>query len=361
MASFPAPADRSHFHFAIICALRCEFNAILLLVDQLWDDGSDRYGRAGGDHNHYTTGRIKNHNVVLVLLPGIGSNTAAAAASSLRSSYPNIKLAILVGICGGIPHIEGHDTLLGDVVVSTTIMQYDNGRQYPGQFVPRRNIEDSLGRANSDIRGLLQGCQTHHAMKWLQRKASKYLRDLQDAAIKKQYPADYRYPGMSQNTLYPPTYIHKHRDTCALCATDAFCESASKALCGETKCDSSEIVARDRVLENNIFSPEIFIGWVGSGNTVMKSGEDRDRIAAENNIIAFEMEGAGAWDEVPSIVVKGISDYADSHKNKEWQNFAAATSACVAKAILRRYPISDEQRASTQSNAVFTSYSCAVD
>ncbi len=28
------------------------------------------------------------------------------------------------------------------------------------------------------------------------------------------------------------------------------------------------------------------------------------------------MEGAGVWDEVPYIVIKGICDYADSHKNK---------------------------------------------
>ena len=66
----------------------------------------------------------------------------------------------------------------------------------------------------------------------------------------------------------------------------------------------------------------------------MKSGADRDRIA-------FEMEGAGAWDQIPCIVMKGICDYGDSHKNKGWQAFAAATAASVAKAILGRYAVSD--------------------
>jgi nucleoside phosphorylase len=66
----------------------------------------------------------------------------------------------------------------------------------------------------------------------------------------------------------------------------------------------------------------------------MKAGEDRDDIAKENGAIAFEMEGAAVWDEVPCIVVKGICDYADSHKNKRWQNFAAATAAAAMKAIL---------------------------
>ncbi|KAH7302946.1 hypothetical protein B0I35DRAFT_341256, partial [Stachybotrys elegans] len=66
----------------------------------------------------------------------------------------------------------------------------------------------------------------------------------------------------------------------------------------------------------------------------MKSGEDRDRIAAEHDLTAFEMEGAGAWDEVPCIVIKGICGYADSHKDKAWQGFAAAVAASVAKVIL---------------------------
>jgi hypothetical protein len=73
----------------------------------------------------------------------------------------------------------------------------------------------------------------------------------------------------------------------------------------------------------------------------MKSAKDRDRIASLHNLAAFEMEGAGAWDEVPCLVVKGVCDYADSHKNKQWQDFAAATAACVMKAILDRYVVAE--------------------
>lgn len=46
------------------------------------------------------------------------------------------------------------------------------------------------------------------------------------------------------------------------------------------------------------------------------------------------MEGAGVWDTIPSIIVKSVCDYADSHKNKEWQSFAAASAASATKAIL---------------------------
>ncbi|SCO47763.1 uncharacterized protein FFMR_08831 [Fusarium fujikuroi] len=66
----------------------------------------------------------------------------------------------------------------------------------------------------------------------------------------------------------------------------------------------------------------------------MKSGEDRNRIAAAEGIIAFKIEGAGVWDVFPSIVIKGACNYADSHKSKAWQRYSAATAAACAKAFL---------------------------
>lgn len=45
---------------------------------------------------------------------------------------------------------------------------------------------------------------------------------------------------------------------------------------------------------------------------------------------------------MPCIVVKGMCDYADSHKHKGWQYFAAATAASASKAILERYIRTDK-------------------
>jgi nucleoside phosphorylase len=66
----------------------------------------------------------------------------------------------------------------------------------------------------------------------------------------------------------------------------------------------------------------------------MKSGQHRDEIARIEKVIGFEMEGAGVWDNILCIIIKGVCDYADSHKNKLWQAYAAATGASVAKALL---------------------------
>ncbi|KAK4039162.1 hypothetical protein C8A01DRAFT_16801, partial [Parachaetomium inaequale] len=90
-----------------------------------------------------------------------------------------------------------------------------------------------------------------------------------------------------------------------------------------------------------------------SGDAVMRSSEYRDQIASEHNVIAFEMEGAGVWDEIPCIVIKGICDYADSYKSKVWQPFAAATAAAVAKAILERYTPTDKRHSTVRNTGKF--------
>src|SRR5690349_5173229 len=100
MHTVQPPASRKDFRVAIVCALPREADAVTLLFDHFWDDGRDRYGRADGDTNTYMTGRIGEHNVVLVILPNMGTAGAAAVTASLRSSYTGLKLAIIVGVCG---------------------------------------------------------------------------------------------------------------------------------------------------------------------------------------------------------------------------------------------------------------------
>jgi nucleoside phosphorylase len=78
----------------------------------------------------------------------------------------------------------------------------------------------------------------------------------------------------------------------------------------------------------------IHIGPVASANMVMKSGQHRDKIVRREKVIGFEMNGAGIWDNIPCIIIKGVCDYADSHKSKLWQAYAAATGASVAKSFL---------------------------
>ncbi|KAK1237850.1 hypothetical protein MKX08_002429 [Trichoderma sp. CBMAI-0020] len=361
MAQFTQPTGRDEFHVAIICALPSEADAVTLLFDQFWDEDGDPFGRASGDNNSYITGRLGKHNVVLAVLPGMGTNSAASATANLRSSYGSLRLVFLVGICGGVPNIEGNDVFLGDVVVSKAIIQYDFGRQYPGHFEVKNTVEDSLGRANRDIRGLLAVFETERMRDILQDKSAAYLKQLQSAdakaASKKRQRTKYQYPGITENKLYLPRYVHRHLKQCDICSgLDSTCDLAAKTSCVDLGCEENMLVQRD-MFEGDFIS-NIFIGRIGSGNIVMKSGEIRDWIARKYNLIAFEMEGAGAWDEVPCLVVKGVCDYADSHKNKLWQNFAAATAASVMRAILDRYIVTDavQRPGAAQNNGGAVSY-----
>ncbi|UKZ79399.1 hypothetical protein TrVFT333_007152 [Trichoderma virens FT-333] len=355
------PTSRDEFEIAIICALPLEYNAVSLLFDQFWDENGDPYGRAIGDTNTYTTGRMGNFDVVLVLLPEMGEVSAASATASLRSSYTGLSLVLLTGICGGVPKSEtGKEILLGDVIISKAVIQFDSGRQYPGGFVVRDTTEDSLGRPNKNIRTLVTILETDLAQERLERRAAVLLEQIQNSQIgERRRKADsYRYPGAANDKLFEASYRHKHhllpQCLCALCheGWDPVCDESRNLPCAVLGCDDGYVVQRQRLETNRQLehegrnreaqAPSIFIGRFGSSDKVLNSGEDRDQIAKRYGVLAFEMEGAGAWDEVPCIIVKGVSDYADSHKNKSWQDFAAATAASVTKGIVERYTQTDK-------------------
>ncbi|UKZ59871.1 uncharacterized protein TrAtP1_001162 [Trichoderma atroviride] len=142
------PSRRSDFDIAIICTLSLEYDAVSYIFDEFWDEDGDQYGRAAGDTNHYTTGRMGNYSVVLALLPQMGKAGAASAAASMRSSYTGVRLALLTGVCGSVPHVGQHEEIfLGDVIISKTVFQYDFGWQLSDGFVHKNTVEDNLGQA----------------------------------------------------------------------------------------------------------------------------------------------------------------------------------------------------------------------
>jgi nucleoside phosphorylase len=91
---------------------------------------------------------------------------------------------------------------------------------------------------------------------------------------------------------------------------------------------------------SNRRSPFVHYGLIASGNQVIKDAATRDRLREElsNDVICFEMEAAGVMDTFPCVVIRGISDYADYHKNDLWQGYAAATAAACAKELLYIIP-----------------------
>jgi hypothetical protein len=84
----------------------------------------------------------------------------------------------------------------------------------------------------------------------------------------------------------------------------------------------------------------VHYGTIASGNQVVKSAAERENLSAKlDGVYCFEMEAAGLMNSFPCLVIRGICDYADSHKNKRWQAYAAATAAACAKEVLSVIPI----------------------
>ncbi|KAI1023847.1 hypothetical protein LB504_005031 [Fusarium proliferatum] len=349
MASAKARVDETSFHVAIVCALPREAAAVTLLFDEIWTKMSD--DGKGDEQNTYLTGRIGQHNVVLATLPGMGTINAARVTVKMRWRYRRLRLALLVGICGGLPRIMNRDAFLGDVVMSKSVVQYDSGKQYPNHYIIDKNVQDKLESPYKEIRSLIAAFETEMVDHRLERAAIRHLKHLQNVARKDKSGPNYQYPGAVNDKVYPPNYHHKHRNSCSECAKspNAVCMPGIRTSCIDIGCDPSQLIQRHGTTNlpaGADYVPQLFIGRIGSGNSVIKSGTDRDDMASKYGIIAFEMEGAGMWENIPCIVVKGICDYADTHKKKDWQDYASATAASVARAILERYPLADSDASS---------------
>ncbi|KAK2752910.1 nacht and ankyrin domain protein [Colletotrichum kahawae] len=227
-------AEVSHEAYTVgwVCALPKEQTAAIAMLDQRHPNVPNM--QPPTDTNAYTLGSIGGHNIVIVCLPKgqIGVVSAATVATNMVSTFPAIKIGLLVGIGGGVP---SNKVRLGDVVADCAHVNMDD-----------------ISSSDEDESNSCRHCDKTKAKE-------KRLRD---------------------------THIH--------------------------------------------------YGLVASGNQVIKDGILRDKLNKDlgGHVLYVEMEAAGLMTNFPCIVVRGICDYADSHKNKEWQEHAAAVAAACAKEIL---------------------------
>ena len=118
---------------------------------------------------------------------------------------------------------------------------------------------------------------------------------------------------------------------------------------GCKNCDEERLVQR---IPRTTNVPVIHYGLIGSGNQVMRHGVMREKLQRERGILCFEMEAAGLMDHFPCLVIRGICDYSDTHKNENWQPYAAATAAAYAKGLLEIIPPVQVDRTPTAADAI---------
>ncbi|KAK3363906.1 ankyrin repeat protein [Lasiosphaeria hispida] len=312
-------ADPQKYTVGWICAITTESVAARAFLDEEHDG---RCQVAQHDNNSYVLGKIGSHNVVIAVLPDAeyGIASAAAVARDMLHSFPNVRIGLMVGIGGGAPSRK-HDVRLGDVVVSSRgggkggVFQYDFGKTIQNQSFQETGFLDQppmvLRAAMSTLRGTYE------------MKGHQLVDNVDKALQKIKQRKKYTRPPPASDRLYKPDIVH---------ASHSF--DGCDVICGN---DEAYLVVRDERDEEED-DPAIHYGLIASGNQLMKDARIRDKLADDKGVLCFEMEAAGLMNHFPCLVIRGICDYSDSHKNKEWQGFAAMMAAAYAKDILHQIP-----------------------
>lgn len=242
------------------------------------------------------------HEVVFVKA-GMGNNKATAAAKQLLNDYKSVRDVIMVGIAAGVPDLSNakRDVRLGDVVISDEkgVIKYDMKKTTSSGDVrnhePRPPSSDWLSAA--------------------QALASE--KDTRSSVL---------------------------ADISAQCGEGNIVRPRKDELLDEADPTKRMPAKRPRDADRTKGQPRFFFGPIGSADTVMKSAKARDEIADATGVMAVEMEGSGVaevtWQGTRGyLIVRGICDYANDAKNKEWQPYAATAAAAFVRRMIESMPL----------------------
>lgn len=364
------PSGREGFEVAMICTLQFQIDALVRLFDEVWDKHGKLYGKSEGDDNDYVFGRMGQHNVVIALMAHSYTQGLPRSAD-LVSSFPTLRLALFVGICGGVPFVhdkQNSEILLGDVILSKTFVQHDSGREiervnFDATHIRKRipsfqlreehDPDETLNEEDLSVQTLnvFRALDLGFGLERIRQTTSDLLKLLQSKA-RIDRTAKYTYPGTSEDILFRANY--RHGET-----IDAIIEGTFDRRSCKEVCDLGSLVKRERLVQRlgmeteslpGVQDPALHIGPVALVNGIIRDGAERDSIAGQSGAIAITSERMAFPESVLCLFIGGICDYADGHQNKTWRHFAAATAASAAKALLELID-SDQQASSSREDS----------
>ncbi|KAF4332224.1 ankyrin repeat-containing protein [Fusarium beomiforme] len=302
-----AELDPSLYDAVWIAPMEIEAQAALHMLDSK-HRGKFRVGR--GDDYIFYAGTMSGHNIIIATLPAgqpYGTGSAAALASQVKKSFPNLWFGLLVGVAAGLPNLlrdPVRDIRLGDVLValpdgeSAGLVAYDLGKIRGDQTFQPLRLGHALATTEAIIRSAI-GRIKIRAPNDVECILPHYhkIKNMQHAT------GNFRDPGQ-----------HK----------DIFYEVSSYGL-------QKEIQRAERPQDRRT---RIWYGPIGSGDKLMRNAYRRNELRDKYNIIGLEMEAAGTMNQIPVGVIRGVCGYGDEHKSKEWQPYAAAMAAAYGKALL---------------------------
>nr|WNT93879.1 putative transcriptional regulator [Emericellopsis sp.] len=298
--------DAQRYTIAWIAPLPIEARAAVCLLDR---KHSGTFPMQRGDDYVFQAGDVCGHNVVIATLPAgqeYGTGSAAALASQVKKYFPNLWFGLLVGVAAGLPKLtepSPRDIRLGDVLValpdgdSAGLVAYD------------------LGKETADGFQLLKGGHVLAVTETVVRAAIGNIR-LQapdDIGIMLPY-----YEQVKDKEHSSGTFADPGQDADKLYLSD----------------DTGRSILQSRPRRPDHRRARIWYGPIGSGEKLMKNAAKRDTLRDRYSLIGLEMEAAGTMNRIPVGVIRGVCDYGDEHKNKEWQPYAAAMAGAYAKAVL---------------------------
>ncbi|KAL6895735.1 hypothetical protein HDV57DRAFT_506980 [Trichoderma longibrachiatum] len=243
-----------------------------------------RFPSKRGNDYIFHAGDACGHNIIIATLPAgdlYGTGSAAALANQVKNFFPNLWFGLLVGVAAGLPNLSRCPAL--DIRL--------------GDVLVGLPIGDNAGLIPYDL-----GKETgSHGIQLL-------------------------------------------RAGHGLARTEAVVRSAIGSIKLMAPNDADEILHLvQREPRPASKRTRIWYGSIGSGEKLMKNAQKRNELRDKYDLIGLEMEAAGTMDRIPVGVIRGVCDYGDEHKNKEWQPYAAAMAAAYARAILAKIgPIADE-------------------
>jgi len=294
-----------------VCAVHPELVAAKIFLDET-HAGLEQVSKH--DSNSYTLGRIGRHNVVVLVLSNMGTVPAATAVRNMAHTFPEIRFALMVGIGGGAP-TKRNDIRLGDVVVSLPgdqhggVVQWDFGKDTQARGFRRTGFLDQCPAAlQTTIRDLradheIEGNGLEEAVEQVLQANPRLCKT-------------YKRPDTQTDKLFMSEFVHREEySDCSHCSSE-----------------KTHVLRRPNREEYE--QTEVHYGLIASGNAVVKNALLRDSLASELGVLCFEMEAAGLMSHFPCLIIRGMCDYSDSHKNKQWQGYAAMIAAAYAKKVL---------------------------
>jgi len=272
-----------------------------------------------GETVAYTLGDIGGHRCVVTKLPMTGHTREASIASGssttrLLGTFQGVEYVLIVGVGGGVPHYTDYSrhVRLGDVVLAAPNKE---GQRFIYQYCQAAEVRqggevvfETKSWCPPELQLQLLGEELVNDRSWLKGY---------EESVKELEGDGWSRPDQSTDKLFMSIgggdLIEVGHPTPTQGTEDPRASGMSV----------------------------LHIGPVAAGRGVALDDQLRQEFAYKNGVLAYDSELDAAVESIYGnrkdhyMLIRGISDYKDGTRRKEWQQYAALVAASAAKKIIQ--------------------------